>query len=566
MSAIPSCHSAAEVLAQLRSAMRAGDLASAREIAENGLQDHPRDAGLSNAAGDLALKAGDLSKANQHFAAACSLAPQSQEYAINHAIALQRLGRHSEAIGRLDLHRQTGRNDARYASVRAMSHRALAEAVDAAHWYDLALAMEPGRARALHGRARVALQRGEPDAVERFDRALRSNPGDADLWLGKAQALEVAGDIKGARTIAEQLCEQMPGNIAALSFLSGLKLAAGEAGFAEPYSDAAARAPQDPNIAVGHCEALAGLDHPSEAAAVAAKARERFPNEPHFALLEAVHAGAAGEWNRAESIFATLRTDTPNRAMLEARHAIRARQTDRAQALLDKALEADPWDITAWAQLGILWRLADDPRAEWLHEQEGLIQMRELVAREGLIDDCISELRTLHAGSVMPLGQSLRGGTQTRGILFHRTEPLLGELHDAIVKTLDEYRCGLPRADKTHPFLRHRDAPWKLAGSWSVRLTGGSDHHAAHIHYQGILSSALYLVVPEEAALPEREGWLEIGRPKSDLGLDLAPIRTIKPVPGHLALFPSTAYHGTTPFRSAERMTVAFDAVADELS
>jgi predicted 2-oxoglutarate/Fe(II)-dependent dioxygenase YbiX len=112
--------------------------------------------------------------------------------------------------------------------------------------------------------------------------------------------------------------------------------------------------------------------------------------------------------------------------------------------------------------------------------------------------------------------------------------------------------------------LRHRDTPWALAGSWSVRLTGGSDHHAAHIHIQGLISSALYLIVPEEAAGPQREGWLEIGRPKGDLGLDLPPIRAIEPVAGQLALFPSTAYHGTTPFRSAERMTVAFDAIAAE--
>ena len=37
--------------------------------------------------------------------------------------------------------------------------------------------------------------------------------------------------------------------------------------------------------------------------------------------------------------------------------------------------------------------------------------------------------------------------------------------------------------------------------------------------------------------------------------------RYVKPQPGKLVLFPSYVWHGTVPFtRSAERMTVAFDA------
>ena len=556
--------SAPEAMVRIRMAMQQNDPVAARSIAEQARRDHAGDAALADAAGDLALKAGDAAAAEAHFAAACDIAPTLIDYAINRAIALQRLDRHGEAIARLKTHEHAGRTMARYASVRAMSHRALADPAAAAKWYDAALAVEPERTRALHGRARVALERGEADAVARFDLALRANPGDADLWLGKAQALEVAGDIAGARIIAEQLCARAPGFIAALSLLSGLKLAAGETDFTSPFAEAARKVPQDPNIPAAHAETLAGLDYAREAAEIAANARKRFPAEPHFALLEAIHAGFAGEWDRAEAIFAELPADMPQRPLHEARHAIRGHQFARAEDRLVSALDADPWDVTAWAHRGILWRLTDDPRAEWLHEQEGLIQVRPLVARDGLIEECAAGLRTLHEGSAMPLGQSLRGGTQTRGILFHRTEPLLAELHEAILATLEEYRANLPPADQAHPLLRHRDTPWALAGSWSVRLTGGSDHHAAHVHYQGLISSALYLVVPDEVTGPEQRGWLEIGRPKRSLHADLPPLRVIQPEEGHLALFPSTAYHGTTAFHATERMTVAFDAVAVE--
>ena len=565
---------AAEALLRMRMAVHSGDAASARAMAEAARPRFPHDAPLADAAGDLAMKAGDAVAAEAHFAAACAAAPQVTEYAVNHAIALQQLGQHARAVAVLTPHEAATRGDARYASVRALSERALGHPGEAGRWYDAALAIEPKRARALHGRARIALERGEADAVARFDRALAVTPGDADLWLGKAQALEVAGDVTGARLIAEQIAQQAPAYLAGLSFLAGLRLAAGEADFTAPFREAAARVPQDPNIPATHIETLAGLDYAAEAAEVAAEARRRFPDEAHFALLEAIHAGSAGDDARASAIFATLADDTPLRFLHEARHALRQRDPDAAERLLQRALAADPWDISAWALRGMAWRLAGDPRAAWLHDQPGLVQLRPLVGREGLVAEAIAELRRLHAVSAMPLGQSLRGGTQTRGILFHRTEPVLAELHQAIRATLETYRDQLPPRDDTHPLLRHRDTPWRLLGSWSVRLTGGGsgagDYHTAHIHPQGIVSSALYLVVPEEAAdAGQKLGWLEVGRPPPDLRLDLEPLKVICPQEAHLALFPSTLYHGTTPFGAsrradAERMTVAFDVVTSE--
>ncbi len=562
MSAGAANLSAPEAMVRVRMAMQQGNLPGARTIAEEARRAHPNDAALADAAGDLALKFGDTTAALAHFQAATKAAPAMLDYALNLAIALQRLERHREVITLLASHEKSGRSVPKYASIRALSHRSLGELSEAARWYDTVIALEPRHPRGLHGRARVAIERGEADALQRFDAALAVNPGDADLWLGKAQALDVAGDKTGARVVAEQICDQAPGFIAALSFLSGLRLAMGEQDFTAPFRNAAAKAPQDPNIAAAHAETFAGLDYAAEAAEVAAEARKRFPNEPHFALLEAVHTGSAGDFARAQKAFADVPAEQPGRHLHEARHNIRGGDIARADALLDRALAVDPWDISAWALRGIAWRLLEDERATWLHEQEGLVQFRPLVARDGLIDDCIAELRVLHASSAMPLGQSLRGGTQTRGILFHRTEPLLTELHQAILATLEEYRADLPSADSTHPLLRHRDSPWRLAGSWSVRLTGGGDHHTAHIHPQGILSSALYLIVPGEDGDIGTQGSLEVGRPANDLRLKLEPIHTIKPQRGCLALFPSSLYHGTTPFNSAERMTVAFDVIA----
>lgn len=419
--------------------------------------------------------------------------------------------------------------------------------------------------------AQRALASGDPAALGLFDRLLARDPGNARLWLGKAEALELNGDGRGARIVAQQLADQAPGFTAALTYLAGLRLAAGEPDFAAPFRAAAARVPHDPNIPAAHVEALAAADLSGEAAAIAVEARARFPHEPHFTLLEAIHAGAAGEWERADALFAELDYDHPQRALHEARHRLRGDDPLAAERLIAQVLASDPHDIAAWALRGIAWRLADDPRAGWLHEQAGLAALLPLPVRSGLLEEATAQLRDLHGFARLPLGQSLRGGTQTRGILFQREDPLLSELHAAIRGALESYRAQLAPADETHPLLRHRDVPWQLAGSWSVRLTGCGDHHKAHIHPQGIVSSALYLVVPGQAKDENgREGWLEIGRPPPDLRLDLEPLRVIRPREGHLALFPSTLYHGTMPFGpfgaetqpEAERLTVAFDVIA----
>lgn len=553
---------------QAIAAERAGDLANAMRIMAEGLAAHPQEAALSNSAGSLALRAGQIDQAARYFATALDLDPGNLEFAINGAIALDRLGQSASAARLLAGYEEAGASIARYWSVRGTAHRNTGDLAQAAEDYERCLALEPRHPRALHGRARIALDRAEHDALARFDRGLAVNPGEPDLWLGKAQALDLAGDTAGARSIMEQVATQAPGWIEGLKFLAQLRYGAGETDWTKHYADAAKKHPQDPNIPAAHADVLAGLDFAGEAADVAARARKTFPDQPHFAFLEAIHAGSDGQWERAEAIFSGLELESDDRFLHEARHHIRAGDAERAESLLERVLQGDPWSISAWALRGIAWRMMDDTRADWLHGQEGLVQRLALSGDGTLIERVTAHLRALHDGMPTPLGQSLRGGSQTRGHLFDRADLVIQELREAILATLEVYRTSLPASDQTHPLLRHRETEIGLAGSWSVRLTGGGDYHTSHIHPQGVVSSALYLVIPRDAAGPEQHGWLEVGRPPPDLGLSLPPLETVQPEPGYLALFPSTLYHGTTPFGDAERMTVAFDAVpmADSLA
>jgi hypothetical protein len=56
-----------------------------------------------------------------------------------------------------------------------------------------------------------------------------------------------------------------------------------------------------------------------------------------------------------------------------------------------------------------------------------------------------------------------------------------------------------------------------------------------------------------------KEGWLQLGQPRPELGVGLEPDAHIKPELGRLVLFPSWMWHGTMPFPEGERLTVAFD-------
>ncbi len=549
-----------EARRQAGAAAAAGDPLQAFRLLEAAARQRGSDAPLWNSAGNAAMRAGQVEDAAAAFGRAVDADPASLEYAINHAIALGRCGRDQAAIDALVHHAAAGARDARYCSVRAARALALGQRAEAARWYDAALAAEPGHARATLGRARVALERAEPDAVEQFERAIAAQPGDRERWLGKAQALEANGRFAEAAEVAAALTAQMPAWIDALRFEAALLLKAGDPDCTRPFAAAEAALPGDPAIAAAHVEALGALDRFGAAADRAAAARTRFPAIPEFAMLEAQHAGAAGDDARAELIWRGLPLRSTERDLLEARHRLRVGQPDAAVRLLDRVREADHANVTAWALLGVAWRLLDDPRAGWLHEQPGLVAMLPLHGWTEFREEVTALLHQLHDAAAPPLGQSLRGGTQTRGGLFDRLEPPFARLASAIDATLEDYRAQLPAADAAHPVLRHRDAPWRIAGSWSVRLAGGGDHHTAHIHPLGILSSALYVEIPPPALDEDPEaGWLEVGRPAADLRLDLPPLHVIRPLPGHLALFPSTLFHGTRPFSGGRRMTVAFD-------
>ena len=101
-----------------------------------------------------------------------------------------------------------------------------------------------------------------------------------------------------------------------------------------------------------------------------------------------------------------------------------------------------------------------------------------------------------------------------------------------------------------------------FSGSWSVRLKP-QGYNVSHTHPVGVISSALYVSLPEPAEMGEPPaGWIQFGTPPPELNLALEPYKRVEPKTGRLVLFPSTMWHSTVPFEDGERLVVAFDVRA----
>ncbi|OYW85288.1 MAG: hypothetical protein B7Z20_09370 [Sphingobium sp. 32-64-5] len=281
--------------------------------------------------------------------------------------------------------------------------------------------------------------------------------------------------------------------------------------------------------------------------------------QPEWAFEIARLEGETGDWASAAARLKALPDSDVSREV-RGRLALRMGRADEAAALLDTLVTRNPASVAGWAYLSLAWRLTGDGRHDWLIGEPGFWGTIDLDLDAEQLDALATVLRRIHLTRAHPIGQSLRGGTQTRGRLFWRREPELAALATAIERAVDDFMARLPGEDAHHPLLRHARSALRLGGSWSVRLVD-QGYHVSHIHPQGVLSSACYIVLPEAATPGMQEGWLEVGGAPAELQLGLDPLALIEPKPGRLALFPSYLFHGTRPFPHGERLTVAFDAV-----
>ncbi len=452
------------------------------------------------------------------------------------------------------------RSDASLWQWKGLLHLGLSEHEDALAAFEIASRLAPRDAKVAHARARTSLEAGLP-AVDLFRQAYALAPSNGDVLLGLAAARCAAGERDAAIAELDALLVANPGWIPGHEAVCRLRWEDGERdGFARSLEEALARAPRDSSLWHSYVILLTHAAKWQATLEAIRRARSLLGDLPFLAANEAIALSESGDIAAADARYADLagREDMPLAAH-RLRHELRAGRPDRA-AKLGETWMRHPEARLIWPYMGLAWRLLDDPRWHWLDGDPRLVSVIDLEISAAELQGLGSLLRSLHNAKSHGLDQSVRGGTQTDGPLLNRLEPEFRQLRGLIKAAVLSHVSQLPAPDEGHPTLApRRDRDIRFAGSWSVRLSS-QGHHANHIHPAGWISSAFYVALPgasERGAPPA--GWLSLGKPQTELGLDLPPNRMVEPKPGRLVLFPSTMWHGTVPFDAGERLTVAFD-------
>ncbi|MFL6730408.1 MAG: 2OG-Fe(II) oxygenase family protein [Sphingomicrobium sp.] len=448
-------------------------------------------------------------------------------------------------------------NDPRLWHVKGLIHREQNRRELAIPALRRAAGLAPNEPLIVHGLARTLLEAGLP-SVQEFGRAMQVAPNNPDIVKGLVAALVAEGRSSEAIAGLEQALRRSPLWTDGHVLLAQLRWAEGERqGFARSFDEALEQHPNSVELRQQQLVALVEAEQFDDALARVREGQARFGDHIVFASQEAAVLSESGDLEGADRLFERLPVaDSAGLAVRHVRHLLRSDRPAEASRAIDPWLGGADQDLF-WHYAASAWRLTDDLRSEWLEGDERLVGVYDIADRLPPLDRLADVLRKLHVSKCEFFSQSVRGGTQTDGNLFERIEPEIVALREAVRETVAEHSAQLPPLDPAHPLLRWRPQRIAFTGAWSVRLTAGG-HHANHVHPMGWLSSALYIVLPADLAT-EAAGWLTLGEPQAQLGLDLPPHRLVEPKPGRLALFPSWMWHGTRPFGEGERLTVAFD-------
>jgi tetratricopeptide (TPR) repeat protein len=372
------------------------------------------------------------------------------------------------------------------------AERRFEEARDA---FDAALTLSPGSQSAAEGRARVALALREEGAAWHCSRALAFHQSHPEREL--RMILTAAADLGSAAIpLLEDYVDRHPINPTAHESLAELSAEWGAGDrFTDSFIAALRRFPTNKPLFLSYWNTLTRAHRMGEALESMDANRALFEGDRDFALLEVNVANHAGRMERAAELLDRL-DDRPDAQLARGQHRLQTARPKEAATLLENVVKVEPDNLSAWALLELAWRIVGDGRHDWLIGQSDLYGIRELALSGSQLDEIATALRGFHRTVAQPIGQSLRGGTQTPGQLFLRHDREIVLLTDALAAAIRDFVAQLPPTDPRHPLLKHRDMGMAFGPSWSVRFTG-EGHHAAHFHPNGILSSACYIAIPE---------------------------------------------------------------------
>lgn len=484
---------------------------------------------------------------------------------VGQATALAEAGRVDQALGLLA--GITARADAPWQAVSAHADllKQTGRLVESADLYRRLTDLRPQSVPARHNLASTLGDMGRAVEAEAWCRRAMALGGDApETWLVLARALQAQDRFDEAEAAYRQALARRPAYGDVLRDLSQLIwMRTADADVATAVLDPAIEAmPGDVGLRqikarlleyAGRGEAAyltltaGALDGAGElAAAYLIQTRD-----PRQALAHADRAAAAAG------------RDEPAVMVAQVACHLALGQPQEALRLIDRLRVLEPLNQHVLACQATAWRMVGDPRYHTLHDYDAFVRPYRLEAPEGwttleaYLVDLAEALHRLHSLKTHPVGQSLRGGSQTSAPLSQSDDPAIRAFFKVIDKPIRDYMAVVGQG--ADPLRARNIGDYRVQGSWSVLLRPNG-YHADHIHSEGWLSSACHIELPPAVDGEGREGWLRFGAPP--ILPDMAAEHYVRPQPGTLVLFPSYMWHGTQPFGGeASRLTLAFDVV-----
>ena len=559
-------------------AAQLGDANGTRAAFDAALKVTPNRVDLLLNYGNFLRETGALERALQLLLRASELAPKTAGVWQSLSSTQFRLGRFNEALESAQKLVSVAPTDAAAWELAAGAAQRAGNRDRAVQLISSGLEKLPESAKLHYARGQLSREQGDFTAANvAYERAQQLGFTSADLFRNNAEALLEVGRPLDAAAFARAGLAHYPTDIALHQAATRLHVESKAPG--DPVGELikAARI-QKTNAALWETAIgfLKYLDRPDDEQQLLREAlASGSPKTPRLLSLEAIAQADAGNRDQMMRTYEGLLAMFPDDASVKFDFAIqllKASVPERANQLFDGVLKESPLDQMALGFKSTALRLMGDNRLNDLVDHDAMVFKVDVPAPEGYASpaeyfaEVASVLESLHHTHAHPIDQSVRGGTQTNGFLFRIAHPVVKQLEQQIRLAVADALHRFP-IDGTHPFWRRNVAGTQAAdivfsGAWSVRLSG-QGFHTNHMHPKGWISSALYIAVPDEVSGATNDaGYIQFGAPEEKLGLDLPPIRTVKPEVGSLVLFPSYMWHGTIPFSSEQpRITVAFDIV-----
>jgi tetratricopeptide (TPR) repeat protein len=389
-----------------------------------------------------------------------------------------------------------------------------------------------------------------------FEQAAALNPDDLQLLRNHALALASESEASAAQQLLVTRLAAHPDWLDGHAALSRIRITKGEQeGHDRSYAEASERNPGNLPLRLAWFHNAAIAKDWDKVRFILEAAERDFPGQRALASARFYLASESGDDASVDARLAEV-ADIIDPGLDLCRVRLHLRRGDYAAAEISAGRHiGTPAANMFWPYLSLIWRLTGNKRAGWLDGLPPYMSVYDLDFSQAEIDELGTTVRKLHILQAPYPEQSVRGGTQTDRPLFFNPDPAIQSVRAKVTGAVHGYIASLPATDATHPLLAPRRDQILFEGSWSVRLKD-KGFHASHSHVMGWISSAFYVTLPE---LPEPSGWLALGTPPPELGLDLQAYATVEPKPGRLVLFPSTMWHSTSPFEAGERLTIAFD-------